>query len=246
LLVQCLDNSIPENYRGRATPHHLASPVELALSVSQKEADMRIFPTRVTAAVCLTVVLAAGMAVAQMDNSESIKEPVRSSIMDLLAADKISSSATSDAGNLIQFVGQGVTLGDLYTAFEMAKSAADNGSSRLLAINFRKEFSENILKSLQEAKEAFQIAAILRGQIAKEVMEWLDTRKPSLEASFQKKAHQVTVCITQAMISLTGAMSAAGYTLDEINAELGDISGKGANPQQESTPLPAVPKKKKK
>lgn len=57
-------------------------------------------------------------------------------------------------------------------------------------------------------------------------MEWLDSRKPSLENTIQEKSGQVTLAMTKAIVSLTEAMAVAGFSDDEVKAELAAMGGK--------------------
>jgi len=144
-------------------------------------------------------------------------------INDLLAADRPGSDASGSARSMLQKVGKGVSLGDVYGAFKAAKLAADESLSRLVQYRMPQDLPKDMHAKLDEAHKAFRSAAMLRSQIATSFMEWLDTRKPSLENVVQEKSNLVTLAMTQAIISLTAAMQAAGLSDDEVKAELAAI-----------------------
>ena len=106
-----------------------------------------------------------------------------------------------------------------------ANLAADESFSRLMQYRVPQDLPKDVRAKLDEAHKALRSVAMLRGQVAESIMDWLDTRKPSLENAAREKSNLITLAMTQAIISLTEAMQAAGLSDDEVKAELAEMAG---------------------
>jgi len=159
------------------------------------------------------------------EQAARVKTSVRLVRKDLLAADLPGSDAADFARSMLQKVGKGVSLGDVYGAFKAANLAADESFSRLMQYRVPQDLPKDVRAKLDEAHKALRSVAMLRGQVAESIMDWLDTRKPSLENAAREKSNLITLAMTQAIISLTEAMQAAGLSDDEVKAELAEMAG---------------------
>lgn len=158
--------------------------------------------------------------------AERVKGSVRRVMAELLALDQPGSDAAGFARSMAQATGKGVGLGEVFGAFKAAKLAADDSFSRLMAYKVPSGLPANVQEKLDAAHAAFRRAAMLRSDIAETTMDWLDARKPSLENTIKEKSDQVTLAMTKAVVSIAEAMTAAGFTTDEVKAELAAMSGK--------------------
>lgn len=181
---------------------------------------------------------------AAKQEAERVKGSVRRVMAELLALDEPGSDAAGFARSMAQATGKSVGLGDVFGAFKAAKLAADDSFSRLMAYKVPSGLPANVQEKLDAAHVAFRRAAMLRSDIAEIFMEWLDTRKPSLENAMQEKSGQVTLAMTKAIVSLTEAMTAAGFNDDEVKAQLAAMSGQEqAGPAQADAGKPGKKKK---
>lgn len=181
---------------------------------------------------------------AAKQQAEWVKSSVRRTLGDLIAMDQPGSDAAGFASNMAQSTGKGVGLGDVYGAFKAAKIAADESFSRLMRYSLPKGLPATVHSNLDGAHAAFRRAAMLRSDIAEAFMEWLDSRKPSLANTVKEKSDQVTLAMTKAVVSATEAMTAAGFSEEEVKAELAAMSGKSL-PDKGQTNGGAPGKKKK-
>lgn len=144
---------------------------------------------------------------------------------ELLDYEKQSSSDFIRATTLMQSAGHGASLGDIYGAFKKAKASSNNSFYKYSDFSIPDNVSPSVKEKLEEAKDALQYAVMVRENISDDVMEWLDTRKPSLENKIKESLQSIPAFNTKAILAMMGAMSAAGFTPEEIQAELGAMSG---------------------
>lgn len=159
-------------------------------------------------------------------NNEQVKATVRRVMIDLMAMDKAASDPSVTAQEILKAVGKGrAGLGDVYGAMKTAKTAADEGFSKFKDYTVPDDLPKDVLDKLVEAKQSFRYGAMLRSDIAKVFMEWLDTPKPSLANEIKEKSGKVTMAMIASVGSLLEAMKAAGYTDAEASAALAEVSG---------------------
>jgi len=157
-----------------------------------------------------------------------VKATVRRVMNDLMAMDKAASDPSVAARNMLKSVGKTASLGDVYGAMKRAKAAADDGFSRFMDYSVPNDLPQDVRDKLGAALRAFRQGAMVRGDIAKAFMKWLDTPKPSLANEIKEQSNQVTMDMLAAVGSILEAMKAAGYTDAEATAALGDVSGQQA------------------
>lgn len=167
-----------------------------------------------------------------------VKSTVRRVMVDLMAMDKAASDPSVAARNMLKSVGKTASLGDVYGAMKRAKAAADDGFSRFMDYSVPNDLPQDVRDKLGAALRAFRQGAMVRGDIAKAFMKWLDTPKPSLANEIKEQSNQVTMDMIAAVGSLLEAMKAAGYTDAEATATLGELSG------QKQTRKPKAKRKK--
>jgi len=169
---------------------------------------------------------------AQSRAREADKAKVRAFEKELHGYDAVSSLFMENAKAMTRQLGKDASLGDLYQALKQARQYAQAGANEVLKLRVP-DVPEPVAAALKEAKEASWQMLLGRKDALDAFMDWLDSRKPSDQAKMQEESNFSTLQAAKCVESILKAKSRAGFTEQEIDADLKAYGGdtpKQANP----------------
>jgi len=151
---------------------------------------------------------------------EEIKTKVRAFEKELLGYDAVSSMYMENAKAMTRQLGKGAGLGDLYAALKQARQYAQAGANAVLQLRVPDGLPEPATAALKDAKEASWQMMLGRRDALEAFMDWVDNRKPSAQAKMQEQSNFSALQAAKTVECLLHAKTAAGFTEDEIKADL--------------------------
>lgn len=155
---------------------------------------------------------------------EADKAKIRAFEEELHGYDAISSLYMENAKTMTRRLGKDASLGDLYQALKQARQYAQAGANEVWKLRVP-DVPEPVEEALKEAKEASWQLLLGRKDTLDAFMDWLDSRKPSDQAKMQEESNFSTLQAAKCVESLLKAKSRAGFTEEEITADLKKAGG---------------------
>jgi len=167
---------------------------------------------------------------AQARAREADKAKIRAFEKDLRGYDAVSALFMENAKAMTRRLGKDASLGDLYQSLKQARQYAQAGANEVLKLRVP-DVPEPVAAALKEAKEASWQMLLGRKDALDAFMDWLDSRKPSDQAKMQEESNFSTLQAAKSVEFLLKAKDRAGFTEEEIKADLKADSGEDVSQQ---------------
>jgi hypothetical protein len=167
---------------------------------------------------------------AQARAREADKAKIRAFEKELHGYDAVSALFMENAKAMTRRLGKDASLGDLYQSLKQARQYAQAGANEVLKLRVP-DVPEPVAAALKEAKEASWQMLLGRKDALDAFMDWLDSRKPSDQAKMQEESNFSTLQAAKSVEFLLKAKDRAGFTEEEIKADLKADSGEDVSQQ---------------
>lgn len=163
-----------------------------------------------------------------MIEKESLKARLREFEKNLTGYDAVGALALKHVAAAMK----GGNAVEVYGAAKEAQQYAMAAWSATSGMKLPEGLPEEVEEGLTQVKEVFASMFLERQMALDSLMEYLDTSKPSAAHEFQQFSQTATLKAADAVVALLKAKKAAGFTDEEIAADLKAASGEPSRPAQ--------------